>query len=978
MPFSHRNTLMKTIMDLRNYISYQLNELKSNNEHHKFEDLCREIAKAKICPNILPSTGPVSAGGDGGRDFENFKAYTDTDTKFFQGKASQKSIVFACTLQKDKIPTKIKNDINLICKSPLAVDDIVYFSVEKIPSKKSLKLREWAQKDKNITLQIFDGKAISEILSAEDVFLVAEQFLSVPRDYYPEKHNKETWYKESIKFWKINTPNLCSYADFFEIKKYLRYAWSQKATLIDLRFWLDKMEFFISDDSIGNLKRSAIYEVIIANLKGLGNISTQIEKLKEYFSEIDKLVTHSELLEASVLLNYCVLQVKSGLQIEHDLLLVWISQITAKVDRELSSSKEPNKRCFFLRIKGLISLTRQVQDETSHFNVNEIFSCWQELIKIAKEARLFPIQEFSDQLNAFVPYLGSFPQFRELCAQVDEIVSARSGENIIAKNCAKRSRAFLENKQVILALKELHNARIKWFSGDTLRESIHAALTIAECFLQLNMTYAAKYYILGVLFIIQNQEDASVKVLLPHCIFALIRVDFKSGSWFNCVSLVETVYEAESMYLNGKDEYFAKALSYFFMVHQCAAKISEDLLKPLDNKLLHLVGGSQEDKNALIKEFSTNSSASKMIANLQSEIVDSPFNDIGIKRTISWKALGIIWHVGFENTLELTPIAEGIVATLQIMVTELVGLDLSLLPTAACLNIVLNPDKIFELSDVPSNEITAWKIEISTKFKTLTLDHIEDYILGLVITILQNCSVHPKKLEETCKNFIKEGFANKAFTIRPYHELWDAVLDQDFLDVETRHSLKPQTPENWNIQEHEELQAFQGNGITYTKEQSLFHIKNRYENTIKPIRLTLKRLVLDEGFNRNIEEFRANKLLDWHVLLVIFNIIANYKTSRQSGLTLDWQKKNDFVLKWREQEQIEDDLSIQPELFSLENLQLHWKNFLPTLLKTMGLEIHSYSPNIVAIERFLEERYNLFVDDVDHEEIFCSVDAGKL
>ena len=205
--------IMKTIMDLRNYIAFQLDQLKSNNEHHKFEDLCREIAKAKICSNILPSTGPV-AGGDGGRDFENFKTYISeqlTNTNIFYGNSSQRNIVFACTLQKDNVQTKIKNDVKLICESPLPVHDINYFCSIPISIQKSKKLREWPLTNKNISLQIFDGKAISEFLSEEDLFWVAEQFLSVPLDYYPEKRNKELWYKECLEFWKTNSPNLYSY-----------------------------------------------------------------------------------------------------------------------------------------------------------------------------------------------------------------------------------------------------------------------------------------------------------------------------------------------------------------------------------------------------------------------------------------------------------------------------------------------------------------------------------------------------------------------------------------------------------------------------------------------------------------------------------------------------------------------------------------------------------------------------------------------
>ncbi len=56
------------------FVRFQLAQLRSKNGHHDFEHVCRHLARATICPRILPATGPVQAGGDQGRDFESFRA----------------------------------------------------------------------------------------------------------------------------------------------------------------------------------------------------------------------------------------------------------------------------------------------------------------------------------------------------------------------------------------------------------------------------------------------------------------------------------------------------------------------------------------------------------------------------------------------------------------------------------------------------------------------------------------------------------------------------------------------------------------------------------------------------------------------------------------------------------------------------------------------------------------------------------------
>jgi hypothetical protein len=61
---------MTTPDERRAFIRFQLAALGERNGHHEFEHICRRVAGARIASNLLPSTGPVSGGGDQGSDFE--------------------------------------------------------------------------------------------------------------------------------------------------------------------------------------------------------------------------------------------------------------------------------------------------------------------------------------------------------------------------------------------------------------------------------------------------------------------------------------------------------------------------------------------------------------------------------------------------------------------------------------------------------------------------------------------------------------------------------------------------------------------------------------------------------------------------------------------------------------------------------------------------------------------------------------------
>lgn len=85
-----------------------LHDLGPDNGHHTFEKICRYYARCMISPNVLPSTGPVRAGGDGGKDFKAFGSYiSGLGIGGFCGlDDNQRRLAFACAIQKDKLEGK--------------------------------------------------------------------------------------------------------------------------------------------------------------------------------------------------------------------------------------------------------------------------------------------------------------------------------------------------------------------------------------------------------------------------------------------------------------------------------------------------------------------------------------------------------------------------------------------------------------------------------------------------------------------------------------------------------------------------------------------------------------------------------------------------------------------------------------------------------------------------------------------------------
>lgn len=163
-------------------IRVSLWNLGEANGHHVFEHICSEVTRARIAANFRCATGPVSAGGDQGRDGETYWTDLPDGSRVSPTLApiSHAPTVMACTIQKDGIPAKIMRDVTSVCSRGARVEQIVYFLSHSLPEKKQHELRHWARATFDVGLSVWDGPQIARTLSDPDLWFVAERYLHLP------------------------------------------------------------------------------------------------------------------------------------------------------------------------------------------------------------------------------------------------------------------------------------------------------------------------------------------------------------------------------------------------------------------------------------------------------------------------------------------------------------------------------------------------------------------------------------------------------------------------------------------------------------------------------------------------------------------------------------------------------------------------------------------------------------------------------
>lgn len=93
-------------------------------------------------------------------------------------------------------------------------------------------------------------------------------------------------------------------------------------------------------------------------------------------------------------------------------------------------------------------------------------------------------------------------------------------------------------------MEELHQAKIDWFTDDTLPQAVFAVMNISGWYRELGLNYASKYYALAAALAIDTTEDTRLKFFLPRALFSALESDYLQGAWCSFMNLSKVFISA--------------------------------------------------------------------------------------------------------------------------------------------------------------------------------------------------------------------------------------------------------------------------------------------------------------------------------------------------------------------------------------------------------------------------------------------------
>ena len=983
-----------SIQLVRTQIRFALEQLKAQNKHHGFEDITREFARQRICRNLLPATGPVGGGGDQGRDFETFKTYLDdglsiNDTKLFEGVSKSGNIFFACSLRENIVP-KIKSDIKSIFSHTSEKRPVNYFCVEDVPTAKRNKLIKWCQDEYDTNLQIFDGQALSENLSDPDIFWIVVEFLHIPSEIYPKSNNDDEWYAEYRERWLEQETQPINFSDFCQIKYGLRKATFREKLKPDLPRWMNAIKK-IQEHGGPYLNRKVQYEICVVALRGQNNLTAYKDTVIDYFKDIEEISDPLELTDVGVLLSYCSSAKAYG---QFDIDASYLHQVSkcfsTCVDGFLEKANGVNTRCILLEIKARSCFLQFCKSTEPDIDLDGAFEYWYKLIQLVENAPLFPLEHFSDTLGVLTSYIGTDSRFLDLTNKLDGLLAKRTGGFTAAEKCRDRAMAFYENGNIIQAIDHLHRAKINWFSAETLRGTVVSSRFIADCYNQLGLLYAAKYYLFSSFYLAFHSKDENLRDLVSKSLFQSAEIFYRSGEWLSFFTIMEVAllvhhhFDHEPLDISEHNS-LQRVFFYAVIVRTLSQRFWNPAGELVEKQFQAWAiddGIRRELKNLSDEQPKSSYWLTTSIENIWLQIEENlagkPFSDIGENRTIIWKALGIQWEVCFPNDYEITRVTEEFVAVLQVILADLAQDDFQLLPVDVKINTFLSEDKKIHVREKFGNQHLEWDIEIPV-FIISSQDAMEDrtsQVFAYAVSVLGFCTtLNRPEYHARIEKALEKGLSSKTCFARPYPEIYGEIITPDKFNKEQRSGLEPiEVDRPYHFFEHEQLTWRNSPGFLYSQEEASLHAKNRYKRLSNLSKIIWPKILSSQEHREYFQELHDRGYLDWHLTLIVCNSVANHVAQKKTWTGVAdhkyMQASQEMVMSIINGEMNKEIEQLNINELSIDDLKNQEKISFLSIMKTWQLFIHTPTPDFAAIKRFLVERYKIFKIDSPHDPLF--------
>jgi hypothetical protein len=797
---------------------------------------------------------------------------------------------------------------------------------------------------------------------------------------------EDKWYVElKAKFDSIDL-SAFTLGTFFELRGAARHARFAEYLQDDIPFWIEKIKAVRNLKMLPDtLQRTAFYELCFLTFF-TGTIDSYADQLKEFFGNVEDYKTSDELENSVVLLSIVRSANKLGRSsLDDALILQWKDKLIGLVEAELNQSNTANRNASLFDLRSEIAFQIELHDNREvSFKVG--IENLKKVVALLNEANLFPLYKLSNRLTHYLNAFSEIDQknikdLEKLTKEVDQHLAKKDGSFSLAKANRDRAVMYFQKGMFVKAIEHFHKAKLYWFSDEGIKGTIIASILTSTSFNNLRLHYAAKYYgYAGAYLVTSSPELKDVERYFPRGLAMVAMSDYMAGAWIsffdNADIFFATHFELESEPLNIEmHEEYREVLFAAITIQYITDRLYPAFSAFVSFRMGRWQRIPADVMTALKKEVSTKLDTyddKTLLEWLAGRVNQTPFNDAGKSRTVTWMAMGVQWTVKFVNNYLTTVVAEQFIAMLQIFQVEMQQEDLCIFKTKVYINIDYT-DSDFKFEHDTTGGKHGWQVKIphfdSTDKEKFRVHYFQQ--IALMQTMFNQISLLPADQNYSLfEQHVKDELGSKTTPASPYEKIYRQLVTEKLFNESQRGNFIFPDDQLLFPRQIDEISWKKGLSELYDPEYVKKAISSRYEKSLTQIHLTLERVRKNPSFQKTIAQLHAEGWKEWHILLAIHNAVLNYKCNVMipSGAS-----REDFATmhqKLSGKDEKETYLEIPLDVLSTENLKEQFKYLTPVVLRSYGLEHKAPFIEFDSIQEVLIKRFNFQTDDTEHNAIF--------
>ncbi|AMY20326.1 MULTISPECIES: hypothetical protein [Nocardiaceae] len=1015
---------MATPVQMSQIIRLALGTLSADNAHHSFEHMCRHVAKRRIASNVLPATGPVSAGGDQGRDIETFRTYLADELPFalgFLALASTDVVVFACTIQRDGLRAKFEGDIGSICTQGTRVDRIYIFATANVPTRLRHDLQEWATQQYAVALDIIDGSALAEFLAEPELYWIAQEYLHLPSELAPQVDHVESdsqlpsWYVDLRAYWQEPSRKAVNLGDLFDLRNGLKHAIPAGPARADLDGWLMLMTQLAELSPDAEARLHAIYEIVVARSRGTADLRPAETLIRQFIDEVQGSDDPTLLFNASLLIQFCTSAAALGLtDIPMSEAVGWITPLRRHVDELMERDWGSNTRAALLQVAAHLalhvdytgaevrgtatlddidhlyeSLTQAMERGTlqTHLEpapVVDLEAAMQhlvDLVELLPDAPAYPIEVFGVTVDLLTPILWDHPLYRHVCDGLDRAVARQVGDIEAGDRCRQRAEALQKSGRLLDALREFHQAKVNWFHGDTLYGALRAMGNIVDIYCALGMYLAAKKYALAMAALAHGSAEPADREFVPMALFSAANMDHLVGAWISSAEIATIAGEAHLAWAPDagsleRHPYVSEAMKYQAFTAVIAAQTRPEFVSTMHD----LFSGGLFDGLTHTREARPSGvvRSEQEWTNWLSDMAGAPFSDVGPRRNVAFHALGVRWTIHCRNERDTVLALEDFTSTIQILLVEFASLDPVLIVQDVDIEVRTyppgrRPDETFLTRTSEGRRSCLLFLPADPTGEVDDERHSSNDVLHLAFQVLVgNSLLNQQQFRHVMDQAARNGLFSNLEIGRPYRELaqFRTRVATPLADPRHRPLANATHPNPRAAAPH--MQPRAGAGPGYSLEKAHAVLAERYEILPRSIRHTIPELISAPHVREIFRDLRDKGWKDWHILNVVVNLTVNHRIALRHGAIME-DRAEEMTAAFHAEAMRADqpnDPQISADEITRDAMEQGIQLVAVSSLHRWGLELHHGTTDLTAIMQLLAERYMFWDDDIPHPDPF--------